>query len=59
MIGAVERTPERRIFAVSVTGRDKDLIKTVILDHIEPGSIIYSDGLLIQLQSQNSMKKQI
>lgn len=43
VIGAVERTPLRRIFATTVTSRDKDIIKSIIYQFIEPGSIIYSD----------------
>lgn len=44
VVGGIERTGERRVFAVSVTSRDKDMIKTVILDHVERGSIVYTDG---------------
>ena len=43
VVGAVERTPQRRIFATTVTSRDKDIIKSIIYEFIEPGSIIYSD----------------
>ena len=40
----VERTAERKIALVAVTNRDADLIATVILDHVNFGSIILSDG---------------
>ena len=43
VIGAVERTAQRRIFATTVTSRDKDIIKSIIYEFIEPGTIIYSD----------------
>lgn len=33
----------KKIFAISVTSRDKDLIKTIIVDHILQGTIIYTD----------------
>lgn len=44
VIGGVERTDEKKFFAISVTSRDKDLIKTVLVDHVLPGTIIYTDG---------------
>lgn len=44
IVGGVERTPARRMFAQSVTSRDGELLATVILDNIEPGTILYTDG---------------
>ena len=41
VIGGFERINEKSIFAISATSRDKDLIKTIIVDHILPGTIIY------------------
>jgi transposase-like protein len=43
VVGAVERTPERRVFAVPVENRSMETLMGIILEHIEPGSIIYSD----------------
>ena len=44
VVGGVERTNERKIFALSVTTRDKDILKSIISDHVLPGSIIYTDA---------------
>jgi transposase-like protein len=43
VVGAVERTPERRFFAVPVERRDAETLNRVISENIAPGSIIYSD----------------
>lgn len=43
VVGGVERTPARRMFALTVTHRDGELLATVISDHIEPGSILLTD----------------
>ena len=43
VVGAVERTAEKKIFATTVTSRDKDTIKSIIFEFIKPGSIIFSD----------------
>ena len=44
VVGGVERTPERRMFAETVTSRDGELLATVIMDNIAPGTILLTDG---------------
>ena len=44
VVGGVERTPDRRMFAQTVTGRDGELLATVIKDNIEPETILLTDG---------------
>lgn len=44
VVGGVERTPARKMFAETVTARDGELLTTVILDNIEPGTILLTDG---------------
>ena len=43
IVGGVERTPERRMFAVAVNDRSTDTIEAIINQCVEPGSIIYTD----------------
>lgn len=43
VIGGVERTSERRMFAVPVARRDADTICSVVSEYVEKGSIIYTD----------------
>ena len=43
VFGGVERTPERKIFAVKVEDRSAETLIPIILRHIRRGSIIYSD----------------
>lgn len=43
VLGGVERTPERRIFLVEVPNRSADLLTHIILNHVQPGSIICTD----------------
>ena len=43
IVGGVERTTLRRIFAEPVADRSPETLLKVIQDNIEPGSIIYSD----------------
>ena len=62
VVGGVEQTPEGRMFALSVTRRDKDILKTVISDHINPGTVIYTDswkaysGAIDELNRESDMK---
>ena len=42
-ICGIERTPEKRCFVVSVEDRSSDTIKNVLSNHINQGSIIYTD----------------
>jgi transposase-like protein len=43
VFGGVERTPEHRMFAVSVPNRKDETLLSIITENILPGSIIYSD----------------
>jgi hypothetical protein len=43
VVGGVERTNERRVFAIPVADRSAQTLKEVIEDHVVPGSIIYTD----------------
>lgn len=42
-IVGVERTPERKMFVVPVKNRDSETIDSVLCDHVQEGSIIYTD----------------
>jgi transposase-like protein len=44
VIGGVERTAERRIFAVLIAERSADTLKTVLERNICPGSIVNTDS---------------
>ena len=37
VVGGVEITPERRMFAVSVQDRSADTLRAIIQDHVLPG----------------------
>ena len=41
--GGVERTPERRFFAVEVEDRSADTNRSIIKKFVEPKSIIFTD----------------
>jgi transposase-like protein len=43
VVGGVERTPERKFFAMRVPDRSEDTLQQVILKFIKPGSIIFTD----------------
>jgi hypothetical protein len=43
VVGGVERTNERRMFAVPVEDRSAAKLKQIILDHVLPGTRIYTD----------------
>ena len=43
VVGGVERTPAKRMFAVSVEDRSTETMKSIIRNNIEDGTIIYSD----------------
>jgi transposase-like protein len=43
VVGGVERTPARRLFAVPVETRDATSLRNVIEEHVLPGSIIHTD----------------
>ena len=43
VVGGVERTPERKVFLVSVPDRKADILTHIITRHVKPGSIIYTD----------------
>ncbi|CEF61530.1 Transposase, ISXO2-like domain-containing protein [Strongyloides ratti] len=59
VVGGVERTEERRVFAVPVEKRDSETLLDVIKKHVAPGSIIHTDlwrgynGIEKQLGSNN------
>jgi IS1 family transposase len=44
VIVGVERTTERKMFAVPVETRDENSLRTVIVKHVAVGSIVYTDG---------------
>lgn len=44
VVGGVERTEERRMFALSVPDRSADTLKSIIETYVEPGSIVMTDG---------------
>jgi transposase-like protein len=44
VVGGVERTPQRRIFAVKVDARDSNTLKSIIQAYVLPRSIIHTDG---------------
>ncbi|CEF59560.1 Transposase, ISXO2-like domain-containing protein [Strongyloides ratti] len=43
VVGGVEKTEERSVFAVSLEKRDSETLLDVIKKHIKPGSIIHTD----------------
>jgi len=43
VVGGVERTPERRMFAISVEDRSAPTLLRLIERYVRPGSIIYTD----------------
>lgn len=43
VVGGVERTSERKIFAESVENRSRDTLMDIISRHVKPGSIIHTD----------------
>ncbi|CEF67761.1 Transposase, ISXO2-like domain-containing protein [Strongyloides ratti] len=43
VVGGVEKTEERRVFAVPVEKRDSETLLDVIKKHVKPGSIIHTD----------------
>jgi transposase-like protein len=43
VVGGVERTAEKKMFAVSVANRSAETLRAIIEDHVHPGSIIYTD----------------
>jgi IS1 family transposase len=44
VIVGVERTPDRKVFAVPVSTRDEETIRQVIEHHVNIGSDVYTDG---------------
>lgn len=44
VVGGVERTPERKVFAIQVPNRNNDTLTDVIRCFVHPGSIVYTDG---------------
>jgi transposase-like protein len=43
VVGGVEITPERRMFAVSVQDRSADTLRDIIQEHVLPGTIVCTD----------------
>ena len=43
VVGAGERTPQRRIFAISVNDRSRETLHAIIERYILPGSIVHTD----------------
>jgi hypothetical protein len=43
VVGGVERTPERRMFAISVQDRSKETLNDIIEAYVLPGSIVHTD----------------
>ena len=43
VVGGVERTPERKVFLVSVPDRKADILTHIITKYVKPGSIIHTD----------------
>jgi len=43
VVGGVERTDERKVFAISVPDRTSATLRRVIEAHVRPGSIIHTD----------------
>lgn len=43
IVGGVERTTERRCFALSVMDRTAETLRAIISSHVNPGSIVYTD----------------
>ncbi len=43
VIGGVEITPQRRMFAVSVQDRTADALRAIIQEHVLPGTIVRTD----------------
>lgn len=44
VLGGVERTTQRKVFALPVPDRKAATIQWIIQEHVKPGSIIYTDG---------------
>lgn len=44
VVGGVERTPERRMFALKVEDRTATTLNDIIEAYVEPGSIVFTDG---------------
>jgi hypothetical protein len=43
VLGGVERTSERRVFAVPVPNRSSDTLLNILVNHVRPGSIVMTD----------------
>ena len=43
VLGGVERTPDRKVFAVAVPDRSADTLLAAIRQHVLPGSVIHTD----------------
>jgi hypothetical protein len=43
VFGGVERTPERKVFLTMVEKRDAHTLRSIILKHVHPGSILVTD----------------
>jgi transposase-like protein len=43
VVCGVERTAEKRYFAISVANRNSDTLKQIIQDYVNPGSLIFTD----------------
>ena len=43
VFGMVERTPQRRIIFIPVEDRKKSTLEELLINHVHPGSVIYSD----------------
>jgi transposase-like protein len=44
VVVGVERTPQRRVFLLSVANRSAETIRDIIREHVLPGSIVHTDG---------------
>ena len=44
VVVGVERTPQRRVFAVAVENRSAETLQEIIRTHVAPGSIVHTDG---------------
>ncbi len=43
VVGGVERTADRKLFAVTVEDRSARTLLQIIVDNVAPGSILYTD----------------
>jgi ISXO2-like transposase domain len=43
VLGGVEQTPERMMFAIAVPNGSSETVQDIIRQYVRPGSIIYTD----------------